>query len=171
MSARWGRNAWDTMTALRNRRADAALARLHEAEVARREAQRREADAAAAFDRAERERCAQRACLYGSIAGRVLEAREILNLMDAVESLAHAAHVERAYLQGLGQVRADAADLVRKASETHGERRRAAEKAGELARRLGSEQSRRTDLLAEIEMEDIAAMVRAFSTRNGGHAG
>jgi hypothetical protein len=162
---------WAALVTLRNRRAGEALDLLRDAESSHRQAEQAETEAAIMFQRAEHERRAQQARLYDAVAGQVVPVHEIMKLRDGVENLARATDRERSRLEELADAHARAADSVGKASAFHGERRRAAEKAVDLARRLDADHARRDALLAEVELEDVSVMMRAFSRTGSRHAG
>jgi hypothetical protein len=164
--------SWSSLVALRERRADQALAESRRAGRDRQQAVERLDAATQAFDRDEARRTVQRRATYDSMAGRALSVAEMTNLRDrihasAVESQSGQAHV----LQLTEQSRA-AAEAAEQADSAHNERRRAVEKADSIQRRLALEQSRKSEVQGEIDLEDVvvmsAAHSRMASKRNAG---
>jgi len=163
---------WSALIALRERRADQALAESRRANRLHQEAHERLDAAQQAFDRAEALRSAQRRSVYESMAGRPLSVAEMTGLLDGIHASAQGSRADHAQVLDLTEQGRVAAAAAEQAAAVHNARRRAVEKSVSVRRQLTQKEDRRSEIHDEIELEDVAIMSAAHSLTSGRrHAG
>jgi hypothetical protein len=161
---------WESLLALRNRRADTAQRSAQQAEHVRREADRASAVAASAFEQDEQARTQHRQALYASMAGRTLSVPEMLRQMDVVENIARESAWSLMRLQHLDDEHRKAADAAAQAFAVYRDRRVAAEKSDAVLQQITDKDRRREEIHAEVEMEEITVGLSTALGRNRRHA-
>jgi hypothetical protein len=164
------RTDWESLLALRNRRAAMAQRSAQQAEQVRREAADSSATAASAFEQDERARTQRQQTLYASIAGRTLSVPEMLRQMDAVEHIARESAWDLLRLQHLDNEHRKATHAAEQAFAIYRDRRVAAEKSDAVLQQITDKDRRREEIHAEVEMEEITVNLNAASGRNHRHA-
>ena len=153
---------WSSLVALRERRADQALADSRRADQRCREADQVLDAAAQALDREEARRTVQRRAVYESMAGRALSVAKMAGLLDQVHASAAESRADCDRMLQLTEQRRAAGEAAERAASIHNERRRAVEKSVSIERELTVEQSRKADVHLEIDLEDVAIMTAAL---------
>jgi len=164
------RTDWESLLALRNRRAETAQLGAQQAEQVRREAAHTSATAASTFEQDEGARTRRRQALYASMAGRTLSVPEMLRQMDAVEHIARESAWDLMRLQHLDDEHRKATHAAEQAFAIYRDRRMAAEKSDVVLQRLTDKDRRREEIHAEVEMEEITVNLNAAPGRNRRHA-
>lgn len=157
---------WTPLVALRERRADRALADRQRADCRCREVAARLETATHAFDRDEARRADQRRAVYESIAGRALSIGELTRLRDGIHAGVLESLAQRDGLSLLTEQRRAAIAVAEQATALHNTRRRSVEKSESIRQKLILEEGRKAEIRSEIDLEDVTIV-----TRGGRHAG